>query len=598
MREIRDAKWAGGEAEGWTAYPINADSPAPVPWDVESLAFYLRNGWHADHGVSRGPMAEVTGNLGRLPDEDVLAIATYTADVMGEPAPERVQAAEAARAAAAEVHAAGSSADSQAIPVAATAEDRGALVYASACASCHESGRPQPYGGLSFHLSTAVNAPSPQNIVNVTLFGLPPADGEASSVMPAFAGVLSDADMVALLGYLRETFSDRPAWEGAGGDGARHPQRCASRDGAPDRRHRTGARQPGRGGAAMATRLMVNGQDTEIDSDPQTPLLYVLRDELGLNGAKYGCGLGQCGSCTVMVDGAAVLSCLTPVALIEGRAVTTVEGLGTIDDPGPMQRAFIAEQAAQCGYCIPGMMMRAQALLQANPTADEAAIRQALEYNLCRCGTHMRILRAIRRARDEMSQAALAASGGRAMNAFLTRRGFLATGASGLVVSFALGGFAAAQQAPEAEELPGSLADAPHARFLDPHRPGGRDHRLHRQGGARPGPPHRPRHGGGRGARRRARGDRADHRRHRPDPRRRLHRRQQLDGRERHRRPLRRRQRAPAPARRGGAALDRERGRPAGREQAGGRGRRANARLRRARRRHEPEDPGARRTCR
>ncbi len=211
---IRDEKWAGGEAEGWTAYPINADSPAPVPWDVESLASYLRNGWHADHGVSRGPMAEVTGNLGRLPDEDVLAIATYTADVMGQPGPERVQAAEAARAAAAEVHAAGSSADSQAIPVAATAEDRGALVYASACASCHESGRPQPYGGLSFHLSTAVNAPSPQNIVNVTLFGLPPADGEASSVMPAFAGVLSDADMVALLEYLRETFSDRPAWEG------------------------------------------------------------------------------------------------------------------------------------------------------------------------------------------------------------------------------------------------------------------------------------------------------------------------------------------------------------------------------------------------
>jgi mono/diheme cytochrome c family protein len=211
---ITSAKWAGGEAEGWTAYPINADSPAPLPWTVESLAFYLRHGWHADHGVSRGPMAEVTGNLGRLPDEDVLAIATYAADVMGEPTSGRVQVAEAARAAAAEMRAPGSSADTQAIPVAATGEDRGALVYASACANCHESGRPQPYGGLSFHLSTAVNAPNPQNIVNVTLFGLPPADGEASSVMPAFAGALSDADMVALLEYLRSTFSDRPAWEG------------------------------------------------------------------------------------------------------------------------------------------------------------------------------------------------------------------------------------------------------------------------------------------------------------------------------------------------------------------------------------------------
>lgn len=155
----------------------------------------------------------------------------------------------------------------------------------------------------------------------------------------------------------------------------------------------------------MATRLSVNGQTVEATSDPQTPLLYVLRDEFALNGAKYGCGLGQCGSCTVMVDGEAVLSCLMPLLTVEGREVTTVEGLGTIDEPGPVQHAFIAEQAAQCGYCIPGMIMRAQALLQANPAADEADIRQSLEYNLCRCGTHIRILKAIRRARDEMRQA-------------------------------------------------------------------------------------------------------------------------------------------------------------------------------------------------
>jgi nicotinate dehydrogenase subunit A len=155
----------------------------------------------------------------------------------------------------------------------------------------------------------------------------------------------------------------------------------------------------------MAITLNVNGTDQTIDSAPDTPLLYVLRNDLKLNAAKFGCGLGQCGACTVMVDGKAVLSCVTPVLLMEGRQVTTVEGLGTIDQPGPMQQAFIAEQAAQCGYCIPGMMMRAQALLQENPQADDQAIRQALEFNLCRCGTHMRILRAIHRARDLMQQA-------------------------------------------------------------------------------------------------------------------------------------------------------------------------------------------------
>jgi nicotinate dehydrogenase subunit A len=128
-----------------------------------------------------------------------------------------------------------------------------------------------------------------------------------------------------------------------------------------------------------------------------------LRDELQLNAAKFGCGLGQCGSCTVLVDGAPTLSCVTPIMLLEGRQITTVEGLGTREDPGPMQRAFIEEQAAQCGYCIPGMMMRAQALLQRNPRATDTEIRAYLEPNLCRCGTHMRILRAVKRAASMMT---------------------------------------------------------------------------------------------------------------------------------------------------------------------------------------------------
>jgi nicotinate dehydrogenase subunit A len=145
-------------------------------------------------------------------------------------------------------------------------------------------------------------------------------------------------------------------------------------------------------------RLTVNGRNHDVDADPDTPLLYVLRNDLGLNGAKFGCGLGQCGACTVLVDGAAVFSCLTPIAVLPGRAVTTIEGLGTTHAPSPVQRAFIEEQAAQCGYCIPGMVMRAQALLTRTPNPPEQEIREALNPNLCRCGTHMRILAAVRRA--------------------------------------------------------------------------------------------------------------------------------------------------------------------------------------------------------
>jgi nicotinate dehydrogenase subunit A len=158
----------------------------------------------------------------------------------------------------------------------------------------------------------------------------------------------------------------------------------------------------------MAIKLTVNGSAHEIAADPATPLLYVLRNDLALNGAKFGCGLGQCGSCTVMIDGEAVLSCVTPIMLLEGRAITTVEGLGTIEEPGPIQTAFIEAQAAQCGYCIPGMMMSAQALLQRNSKPSEAEIRSALRTNLCRCGTHMRILAAIRRVSELMQSASAA----------------------------------------------------------------------------------------------------------------------------------------------------------------------------------------------
>ena len=150
------------------------------------------------------------------------------------------------------------------------------------------------------------------------------------------------------------------------------------------------------------TVLNVNGREYQVDAAVSTPLLYALRDYLQLNGAKFGCGLGQCGACTVMVDGKPVLSCITPISVLSGRRIKTIEGLGTIDNPGPVQRAFIDEQAAQCGYCIPGMMMRAQALLEANPAPSKADIRRHMNANLCRCGTHMRILKAVGRAAKMM----------------------------------------------------------------------------------------------------------------------------------------------------------------------------------------------------
>lgn len=152
--------------------------------------------------------------------------------------------------------------------------------------------------------------------------------------------------------------------------------------------------------------LNVNGRAQQVDVDPSTPLLYVLRDELQLHGAKFGCGLGQCGACTVLVGGAPVFSCLTPVALVGQRAVTTVEGLGTSAQPGVLQRAFLEEQAAQCGYCIAGMIMRAQVLLERKPAPSDEEIRRHMSVNLCRCGTHMRILRAVRRAIDGHAAAA------------------------------------------------------------------------------------------------------------------------------------------------------------------------------------------------
>jgi aerobic-type carbon monoxide dehydrogenase small subunit (CoxS/CutS family) len=148
--------------------------------------------------------------------------------------------------------------------------------------------------------------------------------------------------------------------------------------------------------------LTINGSTHQVEADPDTPLLYVLRNDLALNGAKFGCGLGQCGACTVLVDDKPAFACLLPIAALGARKVRTIEGLGTKEKPGELPAAFEAEQAAQCGYCIAGMIMRAQALLERNTRPTEVELRAHMTPNLCRCGTHMRILRAVRRAATAM----------------------------------------------------------------------------------------------------------------------------------------------------------------------------------------------------
>ncbi len=148
----------------------------------------------------------------------------------------------------------------------------------------------------------------------------------------------------------------------------------------------------------MATiSLRVNGAPHTVDADPSTPLLYILSDDLGLHGPKFGCGLGQCGACAVIVNGRAVRSCVTPVSTIGAAEVTTLEGLGTVERPHPIQQAFVDEQAAQCGFCLNGVIVTAKAYLDQNPRATDGDLRQALANVLCRCFTNVRMLRAIKR---------------------------------------------------------------------------------------------------------------------------------------------------------------------------------------------------------
>jgi nicotinate dehydrogenase subunit A len=156
----------------------------------------------------------------------------------------------------------------------------------------------------------------------------------------------------------------------------------------------------------MGIKITVNGRVHDVTAEDETPLLYVLRNEANCKGVRYGCGLGQCGTCTVIIDGKPVQSCDVPVSAVAGKSITTIEGIGSMDHPHPLQRAFVEEQAAQCGYCATGIIMSAKALLDVNASPNDAQLKAALSKNLCRCGTHQRILRAVKRAAADMRAAA------------------------------------------------------------------------------------------------------------------------------------------------------------------------------------------------
>jgi mono/diheme cytochrome c family protein len=202
--ERASAQFAGGDVDNWHAYAINAQSPAPVPWDADALFAYLRDGWHPDHGVARGPMAQVVSNLSSAPQDDIRAIATYMAGVFGAPTPDRKRQGEAVLA----------QVKSPALMQAAKTNGAGAAIYAAACATCHETDRSPPYGGVNLALSTAIAGPDPRNVANIVLSGVRPVEGERSPIMPGFAASMNDGQISALLNYLRARFSNQPAWTG------------------------------------------------------------------------------------------------------------------------------------------------------------------------------------------------------------------------------------------------------------------------------------------------------------------------------------------------------------------------------------------------
>jgi mono/diheme cytochrome c family protein len=212
--ERASARFAGGDADNWQAYAINSQSPSPVPWNTQALFSYLRQGWHPDHGVARGPMAEVVSNLSSVDAIDVHAIATYMAGIFGTPTPDQLRRGDEALARARSMTGQASAVPGVAAAPVSETNAAGASIYAAACATCHETVRPLPYSGVNLELSTAISSPDPRNAANIVLSGVRPVAGERSPIMPGFADNMSNSQIVALLRYLRTRFSNQTAWGG------------------------------------------------------------------------------------------------------------------------------------------------------------------------------------------------------------------------------------------------------------------------------------------------------------------------------------------------------------------------------------------------
>jgi len=199
--ERKSVQFAGGDVDNWHAYAINGQSPSPVPWNVDALFGYLRDGWHPDHGVAGGPMAQVVSNLSSVPESELRAIAVYMAGQFGAPTPDRKRRGDEVLTQA-----------KSPVPQPSTTNAAGASIYAAACAGCHETNRPLPYGGVNLGLSSAISSPDARNAANIVLSGVPPVEGERSPIMPGFAASMDDSRIAVLLSYLRSRFGNQPAW--------------------------------------------------------------------------------------------------------------------------------------------------------------------------------------------------------------------------------------------------------------------------------------------------------------------------------------------------------------------------------------------------
>ena len=520
------AQFAGGDVDNWHAYALNDQSHAPVPWDADALVSPIcatagtpitarRAGrwrrWSATCRRCRQATCARSRSTWPAYRARRRRIASVRARRRWRKPDRRHQASQSQRGRRVDL--------CRGLRVMPRERAAAALWWSQSRAQHRDHRAP-------------IRAISPTSCCRASSA----VEGERSPIMPGFAASMNDAQVAALLNYLRARFSDQPPWSGVEKTVAGRTPR-ADRISPDIARAAQRARRSPAARQAMMT-LKVNGREHQVDADPDTPLLYVLRDDLKLNAAKFGCGLGQCGACTVIVDGKAVLSCVTPMVLLEGKQVTTLEGLGTIAEPAPIQRAFMEEQAAQCGYCIAGMMMRAQALLQTQFQADRRADprrTRAASVPLRHPYAHP-ARGASRDQADGYGGCVAGSQQERPMNApvILDRRRVLAGGGA-LIVSFSLsrrlraatgragcGARAEPARQPEDDAL---------SRFLDPDRRRWQHHGLHRQGRTRPGLQDRVSADRRRGARRSLRLAEGRHRRYHAHRERGLYLRQQLDAR-------------------------------------------------------------------